>query len=142
MIAFVEGTAELLGGEGWLPDHGAWAEGCTLPNGDRGASYGYALLAEQGTDFDADAQKVAEHWESLGMNVRVVEQGGPVVYATGGPVVRAAFGTGPTLYDVGAVAECVPGDSAELNEEDHAERAKGNVLPGDVDVYFHDQNNN
>lgn len=133
-VELVVSTTKLLDVTGWWTRNGAaWATECTL-DGEMGASYNYSQWAPRGSDHVGDAERVAEYWESLGMRVRIVSQGGPVVYGEGGPVLRASFDTNAAAnsYRVGAIAPCSPGESDEqLNDEDHAARERGEVLPGD-----------
>ncbi|ODA89572.1 hypothetical protein ATY41_10585 [Leifsonia xyli subsp. xyli] len=130
VVEFVIGTTKQLEVTGWWPRNGvAAADECGLGGGVLGASYSYDHWAPRGTDHAGDAERVAAYWESLGMQVRISDQGGPVVYGSGGPVLRADFDTNAS-DNVGALARCSPGDFWELNEEDQAERDRGKVLPG------------
>lgn len=140
-VELVMSTAGQLDVTGWWPRNGvAWAQECSLGGGKIGASYGYDRWAPRGADPAGDAQRVVDYWESLGMTVRVVDQGGPVVYGEGGSVLRAEFDTNASdnSYSVGAVARCAPGDAVRLNDEDEAEREKGAVLPGDEGIVIQD----
>ncbi|MBP6685281.1 MAG: hypothetical protein KA158_07645, partial [Leucobacter sp.] len=83
----------------------------------------------------------ATYWESLGMTVQISDSTKwPTVYGEGGPVLRASFDTGAAenSYRIGVVSTCAAGDFYELNEEDRAARAAGEVLPGDEGVDFGD----
>lgn len=135
VVNLVIDTTEQLDVDGWQANHGAAKpEGCTLENGETGAAYKFSLWAERGTAYEADAQRVAEYWESLGMDTRVVDHGGyPVVYATGGPVQRASFTTDAAQesYRVGAISYCAPGDPRELRTTADERRKNGERLPGD-----------
>ncbi|HJF13513.1 MAG TPA: hypothetical protein K8V32_01760 [Enteractinococcus helveticum] len=141
-IDLVTSTTELLDSDNWESSSGTpWPGFCRSSEGEEGASYSYNLLtAQRSGDLLADAQKVADHWEKLGMDVRVVHKDvvSPRVYATGGPVVRASFLTkipGDDMYEVGAVGKCVAGYDLDLQEEERQRRADREVIPGDN--YFH-----
>lgn len=138
VVEFVKKTTAQTNMNGWLPRNGAAVAGeCGLGDGAEGASYDFDLAAPKGSDHVAMAHLVADYWESLGMTVRIVNPSkNPVVFAEGGPVLRAMFDTfGPDdLYLIGAVASCVPGDAVALSEEDEAERKSGKILPGDEGV--------
>ncbi|WP_153038855.1 hypothetical protein [Rathayibacter tanaceti] len=131
-------TTKQLDLEGWWPRNGvAGPDGCTRNGGKKGASYSYEQWAPRGTDFAGDARKVAAYWESLGMSVRIADSTPwPSVYAEGGPVLRAAFDTSAAddSYQIVAVAPCAEGDYHDLLLEDNAQRAAGEVLPGDEGV--------
>jgi hypothetical protein len=135
LVEFVMNTTEQLDVTGWWPRNGvAWADECSLGGDVSGASYGYDRWAPEGSDHIADAKRVSDYWESLGMRVRTINPTtSPTVFAEGGPVLRASFATDmpENSYMVGAVMPCGPGDWEKLNDEDDAERANGVVLPGD-----------
>ena len=135
VVNFVVDTTEQLELEGWEARHGAAnSERCTMDDGTSGAAYKFNLSAEAGPDHEANAQRVVDYWDSLGMDTRVVDHGGyPVVYGTGGPVQRATFDTmaaGDT-YRVVAVSHCAPGDTAKLKTEFDEQRKDGERFPGD-----------
>ena len=135
VVNLVVATTEQLEVAGWEANHGAAKpESCTLDNGDEGAAYKFSLWADRGTAHDADAQRIVEYWESLGMETRVVDHGGyPAVYATGGPVQRASFTTDAVeeSYRVGAISHCAPGNATELRRADDERRKEGERFPGD-----------
>jgi hypothetical protein len=137
-VEFVINTTKQVDIPGWWPRNGvAGAQDCSLGGGKKGASYDYDQWAPRGTDYFADATKVAEYWKSLGMTVRIADSTPhPTVYASGGPVLRADFDTGAAdgNYAVGATVACSAGDAAQFNREDQAERDQGTVLPGDEGV--------
>ncbi|WP_146361250.1 hypothetical protein [Arthrobacter yangruifuii] len=147
VVELVFNTAEQLDVTGWWPRNGAaWAQECTPESshglGDATASYSYDRWAPQGTDHVEDAQRVAEYWESLGMTVRTINPTkDPVVFAEGGPVLRAEFDTDAPeqSYSISAIAPCSPGDAYTLNEEDSAERDQGKVLPGDEGLVLQEE---
>ncbi|PPF15555.1 hypothetical protein C5E02_00705 [Rathayibacter rathayi] len=138
VVEFVRDSAGRLDVEGWWPRSGAAVpDECGLGDGVKGASYSYAWWAPAGTDFEGDARKVADYWESLGMRVRVTDTTPrPTVYGEGGPVLRASFDTGAVenQYNIDAVMPCAPGDFGSLLDEDQAQRAAGVVLPGDEGI--------
>jgi len=82
---------------------------------DGTAEISHTVASQPGQDHLADARVIRDYWLSLGMEVRLVEDPIPVVYATGGPVRRMSFGTGPALYDISGTSLCGVGDAAELN---------------------------
>lgn len=81
-------------------------------------TYGYGALAPD-SDRGADAQIIADYWKSLGMQVRVVDTPVYVVYASGGPVAGLSFSTAPGDYYIAGTSLCVPGDAADLREQDN-----------------------
>src|SRR5699024_7799783 len=112
----------------------ATPKGCMLNNGQEGAAYHFTLWSsERSQDPETDAQQVADYWESLGISTRTADHGGnPVVYGTGGPVLRASFNTASgEFYRIGAVAPCAPGDAVELKQEANERRKDGERFPGD-----------
>lgn len=131
-------TTNQLEVTGWRPRKCvSLAQECSFGEGEEGAGYGYDRWAPQGTEHIADAKRVAEYWESLGMTVRTVNPTThPTVFAEGGPVLRASFDTDASdkSYSIGATARCSPGDAVALNDEDEAERNQGKVLPGDEGI--------
>lgn len=135
IVNFVVDTTEQLSAEQWVARTGtATPKGCTLENGQEGAAYHFMLWSsERSDDPAADAQKIVDYWESLGTSTRVADHGGnPVVYGTGGPVLRASFNTASgEYYRIGAVAPCTPGDAIELKREANEGRRNGEHFPGD-----------
>lgn len=138
VVQLVVETTKQLDVQGWWPRNGAARpDVCSLAGGDTGASYSYSHWAPEGTDFAGDAKKVAAYWESLGMVVRVEDSiPRPMVFGSGGPVLRAVFVTGGVedSYHVDAVARCAPGYAGGILREDNAQREAGVVLPGDEGV--------
>ncbi|HEY4577117.1 MAG TPA: hypothetical protein VIG67_04610 [Yaniella sp.] len=137
-IEVVTETTELLAAEGWSSKAGGpWPGECSLGGGEDGAYYAYTVYSDdRSEDLHADVYVVAEHWESLGMDVNIVEEGvvSPRVYATGGPVRKASFNTndpGSGRYRVGATSWCAPGNALELGLEENERRAQREVIPGD-----------
>ncbi|WP_194265959.1 hypothetical protein [Arthrobacter yangruifuii] len=147
VVELVFNTAEQLDVTGWWPRNGAaWAQECTPESshglGDATSAYSYDRWAPQGTDHIEDAKRVSEYWESLGMTVRTINPTkDPVVFAEGGPVLRAEFDTDAPeqSYSISAIAPCSPGDAYTLNEEDSAERDQGKVLPGDEGLVLQEE---
>lgn len=138
VVEFVIETTKQLDIQGWWPRSGAASpDVCSLAGGETGASYSYSHWAPEGADFAGDAKKVAAYWESLGMVVRVEDSiPRPMVFGSGGPVLRAVFVTGGVedSYHVDAEARCAPGDAVGMLREDNAQREAGAVLPGDEGV--------
>ena len=137
-IDVVTETTELLAAEGWSSKAGGpWPGECNLDGDEDGAYYEYTVYSDdRSDDLHADVRFVAEHWESLGMDVNIVEEGVvlPRVYATGGPVRKASFNTndpGSGRYRVGATSWCAPGNPLELGLEENERRAQREVIPGD-----------
>src|SRR5690625_1808409 len=137
-IDVVTETTDLLPAEGWSSKAGEpWPGECSLEDGEEGAYYAFTVYSDdRSEDLHADAQLVAEHWENLGMDVRIVQEGvvSPRVYATGGPVRKASFNTndpGSGRYRVGATSWCAPSDSLALGLEENERRAQREVIPGD-----------
>lgn len=114
LLKVVDETAAQLPGHIWNP---VGASPVAAPCGSDGnAQTSHTVASQPGTDQLADAKTIRDYWRSLGMEVRLVETPIPVVYATGGPVQRMSFGTGPALYDISGTSLCAVGDAAELNK--------------------------
>lgn len=119
LVSTVEDSAALLDVSGWTWDGAPEVGNCGQRSGDRvNYTYGYGAPPPDGNRA-ADAEKVADHWRSLGMDVRTVEEPVVVVYATGGPVQGLSFSTGPGDYHIAGTSLCVPGDAADLREQDN-----------------------
>lgn len=136
VVQLVVDTTEQLEAGNWTASTGtATAQGCTMSNGDEGAAYQFVLWStERSDDVEADAQLVADYWDSLGMSTRIVAHGDyPVVYGTDGPVQNTSFDTDAAgkTYSITAVAHCAPGDASELKREAIQQRENGKILPGD-----------
>ncbi|PPI47572.1 hypothetical protein C5E08_07850 [Rathayibacter iranicus] len=136
MVEFVRDSAAVVPAEGWSTGEGApRANVCGLGWGSTGAQFAYTYWALPNSDFNGDAQRVAEYWRSLGMSVRVTDSTPwPTVYGEGGPVLRASFDTSSSWdgrYSMDAVSRCEPGDSDELNRSYQRRQAEGEVQPGD-----------
>lgn len=143
VVKFVVDTSEQVDAENWSADTGAATpQECTLENGDEGAAYQFRLWStDRSSDAKVEAERIVEYWESLGVQTRVADHGGhPVVYGTGGPIVRASFDTDAAdeSYSIGAVAPCAPGNAADLKRQANAQRAEGERIPGDE--YVPDEN--
>jgi hypothetical protein len=117
LITAIQDTAALLAADGWDEiSPPAWGP-CSLDTGE-GANVTWAYAREPLTDHESNAKKVADYWESLGMEVRIVSDPVYSVYATGGPVEGLAFHTEPGLYGLSGTSQCVPGDAVNLiNQE-------------------------
>lgn len=136
VIQLVVNITEQLDANNWTAATGtATAQSCTMPNGDEGAAYQFVLWStERSNEVNADAERVAEYWESLGITTRIVAHGEyPVVYGTDGPVKNTSFDTDAVgkTYSLTAVAHCAPGDASELKREAIQQRENGEILPGD-----------
>ncbi|WJM14896.1 hypothetical protein [Microbacterium arborescens] len=122
LIATIEESAALLHVPGWNSDGAPGVQKCG-PDGTS-AKYGYGYGAPQPDpprDRHADAKKVADHWRTLGMTVRVIinPEGDPVVFSTGGPVSGLRFVTAaPGDYYIAGSSLCVPGDADDLRREE------------------------
>ncbi len=115
LITVVQDTATLLAADGWEEiSPPAWGP-CSLDSGE-GANVTWAYAREPLTDHESNAEKVADYWESLGMDVRVVSDPVYSVYAIGGPVDGLAFHTEPGLYGLSGTSRCAPGDAVDLIE--------------------------
>lgn len=115
-VALVKDTASLVAPEGWaeLGEPG-WSS-CSAGGGE-GASTDWSYARDPLTDHEAIAKKVADYWESLGMQVRVVTEPNYSVYATGGVADAVAFHTAPGLYAISGSARCMPGNAKDLIDE-------------------------
>ncbi|MCR2800386.1 MULTISPECIES: hypothetical protein [unclassified Microbacterium] len=100
LTSIIHDTADVLGTDGWDDDGDPGVQSCDGGNGVKW-SYGYSALPGD-VDSLADAEKVAAHWETLGMSVRVNTEHDPVVFATGGSLQGASFSTGPASTPLGA----------------------------------------
>ncbi|GAA2845327.1 hypothetical protein FB468_3048 [Leucobacter komagatae] len=133
-VQLVEDTSKEIDVTGWWARGPAYAGPCE-GDPDSSSQYSYAYWAPEGENPHADAEKIAEYWESLGMSVYIegAEKAHPGVFAAGGPVLRASFDTGAAerSYRIGAIAPCSPGAYHLFNEEDDAARELGELLPGD-----------
>lgn len=119
LTSIIHDTAELLGTDGWDDDGDPGVQSCDGGNGVKW-SYGYSALPGD-VDPLADAEKVAAHWETLGMSVRVNTEHDPVVFATGGSLQGVSFSTGPGKYAIGGTSACVPGDANQIIDEEYAD---------------------
>lgn len=119
LVATVEETAGVLEVTGWNWDGAPEVGNCGARRGERvDWTYGYGAPPPDG-DHGADAQRVADFWRSLGMDVRIVESPVPAVYGTGGPVRGLTFITAPGDYYIAGTSLCVPGDADEIRKQDN-----------------------
>lgn len=119
LLSTVENTSQILDNDGWTWDGAPEVGNCGQRRGERvNYTYGYGAPPPDG-DRAADAKKGADHWRSLGMDVRTVEKPVVVVYATGGSVDGLSFSTGPGDYHIAGTSLCVPGDAAEIRKQDN-----------------------
>jgi hypothetical protein len=111
LVAVMNDTADHLGIDGWEPVSGEpRASSC-----DDGAKFAYAIAVDPRPEHLQDAQRVYDYWTSLGMEVRLVEEPAPTVFASGGTVRGLTFQTAPGLYAVTGTSLCGEGDPRELN---------------------------
>lgn len=105
-------TGERLPTREWQPQSGRPAP---EPCGEKGkAQFSWSLIAEPDESHLTDAETVRDYWRSLGMNVRLVKDPVPTVYARGGGFTSMSFSPAPGLYHLSGTSLCFSGDSAEL----------------------------
>lgn len=104
----VERTADLLPDQEWRRSAGEPDEELCGEN-DR-VRFTWSIVADPGTEHLRDAQRVRQKWDDLGMDVRLVEEPNPVVYATGAELERMYFSTGPGLYVIAGTSLCAAED--------------------------------
>ena len=118
LVRTVEDSAALLDVSGWTWDGAPEVGNCGQSRGERvDYSYGYGAPRPD-NDNAADAQKIADYWRTLGMEVRVVDEPLIVVYATGGPVGGLSFSTAPGDYHIAGTSLCVPGNADDIRKRD------------------------
>lgn len=117
LTSIIHESAELLDTGGWKNDGAPGVQSC---GGGNSVKWGYGYNAMPG-DVEplADAEKIAAHWESLGMTVRINTDHTPVVFATGGPLQGLSFSTGPGMYSISGTSACVPGDMNQIIDEEY-----------------------
>ena len=119
LVSTVEDSAALLNVSGWTWDGAPEVGNCGQSRGERvNYTYGYGAPPPDG-DRASDAEKVADYWRSLGMEVRVVDEPLIVVYAKGGPVGGLSFSTAPGDYHIAGTSLCVPGDAKAIRDQDN-----------------------
>lgn len=80
--------------------------------GRAGAKYSYAYGAPQpNQDNLAAVQTIADFWRDQGLEVKVDEERGPVVYGSGGPVQNVSFSSAPGDYLISGTGLCFPVDT-------------------------------
>ncbi len=122
LVTTIEDTGALLDVPGWKRDFSPRIQEC---DGGNGVKYGYSYSSPPPDgDHLADANTVADYWDSLGMTVRIDTSSDPVVFATGGPVTGLSFGTGPGLYYIAGSSLCVPGNANDLIDEEYNGQAR------------------
>lgn len=91
LVESIAETAALIEGPGWVEDGEPSPQPCAV-GGARGTKYAHGMWAPPQPDRDwlADVEKVAEYWESLGMDVRIVRSG-PAVFGSGGSGAEHQF---------------------------------------------------
>lgn len=117
LTSIIRESAELLETGGWEESSAPGVQACDNGNGIK---WNYLYSAMPG-DVEplADAEKIAAHWESLGMTVRINTDHAPVVFATGGPLQGLSFSTGPGKYGIGGTSACVPGNADQIRDEEY-----------------------
>jgi hypothetical protein len=116
VIAAVQDVTDSLGGEWETATGPDYAERCTLPDGDEGASWRYLVRRASSGEPRADADTVADLWRDRGMSVerRGTEDRPTVVGSGGGSVSAVGLYVSDVGYSVQAVSLCFPGDADEL----------------------------
>ena len=111
VVDTVTGTRALFPDLGWtMQNSGVPTPGECDANGVKGADFGMSgYTTDVGTDRVADAEKVRNYWQSLGIAVRTVAEPYPAVFGSGGPVKAISFLTAPT-YSIDAGGLCAPGN--------------------------------
>lgn len=86
-------------------------------------TYFYAVAVDPASGGrDADAERVATYWKSLGMDARVSGSGNDsTVFASGDLAGSIAFQTGEVGYGISGTSVCVAGDIADLESEIYPE---------------------
>lgn len=124
-------TGERLPTREWQPQSGRPAPG---PCGEKGkALFSWSLIAEPDESHLIDAETVRDYWKSLGMDVRLVKDPVPTVYARGGGFRSMSFSTAPGLYHLSGTSLCFPGDSAELEDRPKASPGSRFARQSDAD---------
>jgi hypothetical protein len=113
LVEVVKATAEQVTPDGWS-DMGSPTWGACSVGGGDGVKSSWYYTHEPLSDHDTNAQKVAEYWKSLGMDVRVVNDPTISVYAEGGAATAISFHTEPGLYTVSGTSVCVPGTPEDM----------------------------
>lgn len=109
LISTTQETADLLDVDGWTAEGTPLAEGCGSDEQNVKWSYFYGAPLPDG-DLNSMVSTVAEHWRSLGMEVRTQTTPVPAVFATGGSLQGLAFTAGPSNLTISGTSLCVPGD--------------------------------
>ena len=117
--SIIHESAELLETIGWEEAGAPGVQSCDNGNGIKW-SYRYSAMPGD-VDPLADAEKVAAHWETLGMAVRTNTEHAAVVFATGGPLQGLSFSTGPGKYSIAGTSSCVPGDADQIRDEEYVD---------------------
>ncbi len=112
LISTTQETADLLDVDGWTAEGAPLAEGCGSGEENVKWSYFYGASLIDG-DLDAMVSTVAEHWRSLGMEVRTQTAPVPAVFATGGSLQGLAFTAGPSNFTISGTSLCASGDPDE-----------------------------
>ncbi|WP_460740544.1 hypothetical protein [Microbacterium neimengense] len=78
-------------------------------------SASWGLWREPLSDHLADAQSVADFWESEGLDVQVQSEPRIVVYGRGPDINAVSFSTEPGLYAIDGSSLCVPGTPDDIS---------------------------
>ena len=117
LTSIIHDTAELLGTPGWEESSAPSVQSC---DGGNGMKWNYLYTAPRGdADPIADAEKIAAHWETLNMSVRINTQHDPRVFATGGPLQGLSFVAVSESYGISGTSACVPGNADEIRDEEY-----------------------
>lgn len=119
LIGTVRESAARLSLDGWTSSHAPEVGDCGARSGER-VNYSFTFgVPAPDRDHEGAARAMADHWRSLGMQVRLVESPSYVVYGSGGPVEGLTFSTGPGNYYIAGTSLCVPGDADEIRKQDN-----------------------
>jgi hypothetical protein len=112
LVTLIQDSAALIEVE-WTEATTPYTNVCEV-DGREGEKYVYAYQAPQ-PDGDplVDVQKVADYWESKGIDVRVDVDNGPVAYGGGGPIQNVSFRNAAGSYYISGTGVCFPVGSNE-----------------------------
>lgn len=113
LVNTIAETAALIDGPDWAETSEPSPQRCET-GWAIGTKYGYDLAAPRPErDRIADVEKVAKCWKSLGMDIHIDIESGPVVFGAGGPIQNIEFSTDPGNYLIGGTSLCAPGEPAD-----------------------------
>lgn len=119
LVALINDTAALLSSDDW-DTASAPIKSCSSGSGE-GVMASWGLRREPLSDHLGDAQKVAEFWESKGLDVELQREPRIAVYAGGAGINAVSFSTEPGLYAIDGSSLCVPGTLDDISNEDPGE---------------------